>query len=37
MKGYKPEVTNPQRTKVEIFKGKVKNKITLAPCGGGEE
>jgi hypothetical protein len=29
MKGYKPEVTNPQHTKVEIFKGKVKNKTTL--------
>jgi hypothetical protein len=26
MKGYKPEVTNPQHTKVEIFKGKVKRK-----------
>jgi hypothetical protein len=25
-KGYKPEVTNPQHTKVEIFKGKVKRK-----------
>jgi hypothetical protein len=24
--GYKPEVTNPQHTKVEIFKGKVKRK-----------
>jgi hypothetical protein len=29
MTGYKPEVTNPQHTEVEIFKGKVKNKITL--------
>jgi hypothetical protein len=29
MKGYKPEVTDPQHTKVEVFKGKVKNKITL--------
>jgi hypothetical protein len=26
MKGYKPEVTNPQHTKLEIFKGKVKDK-----------
>jgi hypothetical protein len=26
MKGYKPEVTNPQHTKLEIFKGKVKRK-----------
>jgi hypothetical protein len=26
MKGYKPEVTNPQHTKVEIFKRKVKRK-----------
>jgi hypothetical protein len=32
MKGYKPEVTNPQHTKVEIFKGKVKNNITLNLC-----
>jgi hypothetical protein len=32
LKGYKPEVTNPQHTKVEIFKGKVKNKITLNLC-----
>jgi hypothetical protein len=32
MKGYKPEVTNPQHTKVEIFKGKVENKITLILC-----
>jgi hypothetical protein len=32
MKGYKPEVKNPQHTKVEIFKGKVKNKITLNLC-----
>jgi hypothetical protein len=29
MMGYKPEVTNPQYAKVEIFKGKDKNKITL--------
>jgi hypothetical protein len=26
MKGYKPEVTNAQHTKDEIFKGKVKRK-----------
>jgi hypothetical protein len=32
IKGYKPEVTNPKHTKVEIFKGKVKNKITLNLC-----
>jgi hypothetical protein len=32
MKGYKPEVTNPQHTKAEIFKGKVKNKITVNLC-----
>jgi hypothetical protein len=32
MKGYKPEVTNPQHTKVEIFKGRVKSKITLNLC-----
>jgi 3-deoxy-D-arabino-heptulosonate 7-phosphate (DAHP) synthase len=32
LKGYKPEVTDPQHTKVEIFKGKVKNKITLNLC-----
>jgi hypothetical protein len=30
MKGYKPVVTNPQHTKVEIFKGgEVKNKKPL--------
>jgi hypothetical protein len=32
IKGYKPEVTDPQHTKVEIFKGKVENKITLNLC-----
>jgi hypothetical protein len=31
-KGYKPEVTNPQHNLAEIFKGKVKNKITLNLC-----
>jgi hypothetical protein len=32
MKGYKPEVANPQHTKDEIFKGKVNNKIILNLC-----
>jgi hypothetical protein len=26
MNGYKPELTNPQHTEVEIFKGKIKRK-----------
>jgi hypothetical protein len=26
IKSYKPEVTNPQHTKVEIFQGKIKRK-----------
>jgi hypothetical protein len=33
LKGYKPEVTNPQHTKVEIFKGKVKNKKLNSEIG----
>jgi hypothetical protein len=33
MMGYKPEVTNPQHTKVEIFKGKVKNKNLNSEIG----
>jgi hypothetical protein len=32
MKGYKLEVSNPQHTKVQVFKVKVKNKITLLLC-----
>jgi hypothetical protein len=32
LKSYKPEVTNPQHTEVEIFKSKDKNKITLNLC-----
>jgi hypothetical protein len=33
MKGYKPEVTNPQHIKAEIFKGKVKNKNLNSEIG----
>jgi hypothetical protein len=33
LKGYKPEVTNPQHTKFEIFKGKVKNKKLISDIG----
>jgi hypothetical protein len=33
MKGYKPEVTNSQHTKVDIFKGKVKNKNLNSKTG----
>jgi hypothetical protein len=33
LRGYKPEVTNPQHTKVEIFKGKVKNKNLNSEIG----
>jgi hypothetical protein len=33
LKGYKPELTNPQHTKVEIFQCKVKHKILNSETG----
>jgi hypothetical protein len=33
LKGYKPEVTDPQHTKVEIYKGKIKNKNLNSEIG----